>query len=900
MNNALYGTIPSEIGRLHSLRLLNLSYNSFHGAIPANLSHCSSLITIQLEYNQLTGSIPSELGSTPKLKSLALDNNKLTGVIPRSLGNLSSLLLISLMYNSLQGSIPEELGNLSQLSFFQVSGNMLSGTIPFRLFNLSSLYLFSVAGNRLHGTLPPSFGNQLQQLQGLFLGINQLTGPIPASLSNATKLEAIDLARNSFSGKIPDGIGRLQDLFMFHVLANQLKASNENDWKFLDSLTNCTLLQSLNLGVNQLGGTLPSSVANLSATLESLRIGFNPMVGTIPPGIKSLINLKTLDMAYCNFRGEIPDGIGNLANLLLLDLTGNKFTGKIPFSIGNLTLLITLLLFDNSFEGPIPASIGNLQQLSLMVLYKNKLNGSIHKEMFNLPYISQQLDLSQNLLEGPLPPEIGNLKNLMYFSVSENKLSGELPATLGQCAVMENLYLGNNILSGLVPPSLSTLKGLEKLDLSHNNLSGPIPESLQNLDFLFFLNLSYNNFHGEVPVNGVFANSTAISLSGNEGLCGGILQLHLPACPPETNQERKGQYVWLKIIIPIAIAVIFLSIFSLAYWKRKLRKKSLVISPLEEERYPRVTYAELDKATGGFSSDKLIGSGRYGTVYKGSLDNGRTMVAVKVFKLQNRGASKSFLAECKALRTIRHRNLIKIITSCSSVDRQGRDFKALVFEYMPNGSLDQWLHPEDHSHHQQVNHLNLIQRLNIAIDIADALDYLHHSCQPPMVHCDLKPSNVLLTCEMDAIVGDFGISKFLCEAVSEPLQDSSFSIAIKGTVGYVAPDYGAGGQVSSSGDVYSYGILLLEMFTGKRPTDDMFNDGMSLRRFVEAGASEQNMVIIDRKIFSHIEGDIVTSNEIMRINECLDSLLKVGLACSDPSPRKRMSMTDVAVKMHAI
>ncbi|XP_039142787.1 probable LRR receptor-like serine/threonine-protein kinase At3g47570 [Dioscorea cayenensis subsp. rotundata] len=924
MNNGLYGDIPSEFGQLQQLRLINLSFNSLNGVIPASPSLCSELITIQLENNQLSGIIPAELGCMTKLESLNLANNNLTGVIPSSLANLSSLSEVYFFSNWLQGNIPEELGGLTKLEVFEASVNMLSGKIPTQLFNLSSLNTFAAASNNLHGSLS-SIDIKLQKLQALYLGENQFTGTIPASLTNISSLWELDISTNSFSGKIPTGFRGLQNLVFFNVISNQLQADIAEDWEFLDSLTNCSQLQFLGFGMNNMGGTLPSSVVNLSTTLQILAIGYNRMTGSLPSGIQNLINLISLDVSTCNLRGEIPAEIGKLSNLQWLGLSSNKFTGQIPTSIGNLTQLNVLNFSWNSFEGHLPTTLGNLQKLSLLDISHNNFTGEIPKEVVTLPYISQYIDLSYNQLEGSLPSEISNLKKLGQLSISGNKLSGEIPATIGFCESLEILALDNNLfrgtipatlsdmkglrklslshnnLSGLVPPSLSTLKGLEMLDLSHNNLSGPIPELLQNLNFLFFLNLSYNNFYGEVPVNGVFANSTAISLSGNEGFCGGILQLHLPACPPETKQERKGQYVWLKIIIPIAIAVIFLSIFSLAYWKLKLRKKSLVISPLEEERYPRVTYAELDRATGGFSSDNLVGSGRYGTVYKGSLDNGRTMVAVKVFKLQNRGASKSFLAECKALRAIRHRNLIKIITSCSSVDRQGRDFKALVFEYMPNGSLDQCLHPEDHSHQHQMNHLNLIQRVNIAIDIANALDYLHHNCQPPMVHCDLKPSNMLLNSEMDAIVGDFGISKFLCEAVSEPLQDSSFSNAIKGTVGYVAPDYGAGGQVSISGDVYSYGILLLEMFTGKRPTDDMFTDGMSLRKFVEAGViSEQYMEIIDPKIFGHIEGDIVTNNEIMQINECLDSLLKVGLACSDPSPRERMSMTDVAAKMHAI
>ncbi|KAB2630492.1 LRR receptor-like serine/threonine-protein kinase [Pyrus ussuriensis x Pyrus communis] len=818
--NKFHGEIPQELGRLRTLESLNLSFNSFGGKLPTNMSHCTQLRFLDLFSNKIIGSIPRQLSSWLSLTILKLARNNLSGTIPGWIGNFSSLRSLRLGGNNFQGSIPNELGHITTLQIFLVGENNLSGMLPSSIYNISSIYVFGVFMNQFHGELPPNLGILLPNLKEFYCDINNFTGNIPVSLSNASRLQVIDFATNDFTGTVPGEI--------------------------------------LSLSINRFGGEIPRSIANLSTQLKTIYLGGNLLHGSLPNGIGNLINLTVLLMSNNYLAGVVPEEIGKLEKIGQLYLHDNKFSGPIPSSLGNMTSLLELSMEKNNFQGSIPPSLGNCQNLLLLSLYNNNLTGSIPQKLMELSTLSISLDLSENYLTGPLPSNVGDLVHLTRLNVSNNKLSGEIPSTISSCTSLGGLYLDDNKFEGTIPH-------LEELDISSNNLSGQIPEFLGKLGALKYLNLSYNDFEGELPKEGIFSNVSSASVLGNHRLCGGIPQLHLPACHKNKHHSSGGPFP-PKVVIPISCALAFIIALSCFFSARSMLKKSrdgLVTSCSYKDWKLGVSYSQLVESTNGLSVDNLIGSGSFGSVYKGVIPSDGTVVAVKVLNLQQQGASKSFNDECKALRSVRHRNLVKIITSCSSIDNHGRDFKSLVFEFMPNGSLDSWLHPRDEDQSPS-KRLNFMQRLNIAIDVAYALDYLHNHCETSIVHCDLKPSNVLLDEDMVAHVGDFGLARFLLEASNDP----SLSQTI-------------------------YGILLLEMFTGKTPTDDMFIEGLSIYKFVAMALPDLVMDVVDPSLLLDLEAD-------GSVKECLFAVMQIGLSCCAISPKERMLLNMVVGKMSAI
>ncbi|XP_047949700.1 receptor kinase-like protein Xa21 [Salvia hispanica] len=774
------------------------------------------------------------------------------------------------------GAIPRELGQrLHRLEELDLDMNMLSGSVPPEIFNISTLGVLSLTSTGLRGALPADICSGSPFVRYIYLSGNDISGRILDSISNCSQLIHLDLSVNRFTGILPHSLGSLRYLELLNVAGNNLTTgSSSSEVSFITSLTNCRLLNNLDISENPLDGTLPSSIGNLSSHLQIFGAFGCRLKGTIPAEIGNMTSLVKLSLSNNHLSGNIPTTLKHLSYLQGLLLDDNNMRGYIPYGLCDLHSFFELSLSVNQLSGGIPKCLGNVSSLRRLFLDSNMLTSTIPSSLWRLKDLLM-LDLSGNSLTGFLPPEVGNLAAAISINISMNQLSKSIPSTFGSLQNLVELCLAHNRLEGSIPDSIGGMTSLETLDFSFNNLSGSVPKSLQKLQHLDDLNVSFNALSGEIPSGGCFVNFTMESFKGNKALCG-VSRFGVAPCPVVQKHRSKRKKVEFALFILVGV-VVFTTILCLGFVFLRNRRNAKATDATLSVVPERISYYELLRATQQFNESNLLGVGSSGSVYRGILEDG-SAIAVKVFKQQSEGGFRSrFDVECEVLRSIRHRNLVRVISSCSN-----EEFKALVLEYMPKGNLDKWLYSHNYF-------LDFVQRLNIAIDVASALEYLHHDYSTAIVHCDLKPSNVLLDDDMVARVSDFGVSKLLGEGESVLITNTL------ATLGYIAPEYGLQGLVSTRCDVYSYGVLLMETFTRKRPSDDMFAGDLSLKSWIQSSVPQSTYQVIDVNLLTNVEeehGD--------RIVECTSSILELAFMCSADSPSDRINMKEALAELQKI
>ncbi|KAL7159721.1 hypothetical protein ABFS83_01G046500 [Erythranthe nasuta] len=494
------------------------------------------------------------------------------------------------------------------------------------------------------------------------------------------------------------------------------------------------------------------------------------------------------------------------------------------------------------------------------------------------------LSLPNHKLGGPISPDIGKLESLQFLALHDNNLYGAIPPEMGNCTQLQSVFLQGNYLSGFIPIELGNLPQLENLDLSSNSLSGSIPASLGKLSKLSSFNVSTNFLVGQIPSDGVLANFQSDSFLGNRELCGKQIQVcknsggssaFSQPTDSDLSQAKKNNSGRL-LVSALATVGVLLLVALMCFWgcymyKRldKTDDKGLAVDVSGGASvvmfHGDLPYSSKDiiKKLENLNEEHVIGAGGFGTVYKLAMDDGNVFALKRIVKV-NEGFDRFFERELEILGSIKHKYLVNLRGYCNSPTS-----KLLIYDFLSGGSLDEALH-------ERGEQLDWEARLNIIMGAAKGLTYLHHDCSPRIIHRDIKSSNILLDANFDARVSDFGLAKLLED------EESHITTIVAGTFGYLAPEYMQSGRATEKTDVYSFGVLVLEILSGKRPTDASFIEkGLNIVGWLNYLVSEtRQREIVD----PHCEG-VQT--------ESLDSLLSIAIQCVSSIPEDRPTMHKV-------
>ncbi|TVU31409.1 hypothetical protein EJB05_23093, partial [Eragrostis curvula] len=912
--NRFSGAIPAALSACAGLRTLNLSFNGFTGEIPESVAGIAALEALDVSSNHLTGRIPETIGNacSNTLRVLKVSSNNITGPIPESLSSCRALRVLDAANNRLSGAIPAAvLGNLTSLETLLLSNNFISGTLPATIASCGSLRVADLSSNKISGALPAelcsssSAGGAAAALEELRLPDNLLTGEIPAGLANCSKLSVIDLSINYLRGAIPPELGTLGDLEQLVMWFNGLEG------RIPAELGQCRRLRTLILNNNFIGGDIPASLFNCTG-LEWVSLTSNRLTGTIRPEFGRLTRLAVLQLANNSLEGVIPKELGNCSSLMWLDLNSNRLTGDIPRRLGR---QLGSTPTSGILAGNTLAFVRNVGNSCKGVGGLLEFAGIRPERLLQVPTL-KSCDFTRLYSGATVSGWTRYDQTLEYLDLSYNALSGGIPPEFGDMAVLQVLDLARNRLTGEIPPELGRLRALGVFDVSHNRLSGGIPYSFSNLSFLVQIDVSDNDLTGEIPQLGQLSTLPATQYAGNPGLCGmPLLPCGLP--PRATTASVAGEpdggatsssnrrVILLGVLIAAGLAcVCAAACLVVARARRREARKAMMLSSLQDgtrtattwklgpskmaekealsinvatfqRQLRRLTFTQLIEATNGFSAGSLVGSGGFGEVFKATLRDGSCVAVKKLMTSLSYQGDREFTAEMETLGKIKHRNLVPLLGYC----KVGEE-RLLVYEYMTHGSLEDALHGRS-------LHLPWNRRKRVARGAAKGLCFLHHNCIPHIIHRDMKSSNVLLDAHMEARVADFGMAR-LISALDTHLSVSTLA----GTPGYVPPEYYQSFRCTAKGDVYSLGVVLLELLTGRRPTDkEDFGDTNLVgwvKMKVREGAGKE--VVDPELVAAAVDGE---EAEMARF-------LELALQCVDDFPSKRPNMLQVVATLREI
>lgn len=776
-NQNLSGSIPLiSICSLTHLEKLSLGFNNLHGRVAEDLNNCSSLKYLDVGNNLFSGAFPN-IPAIDGLVYLYANCSGFTGTFPwESLRNMSNLQVLSVGDNSFDRTpFPTVVLSLTRLSWLYMSNCSIEGEIPEEIGNLVELVDLELAQNYLTGEIPAGI-TKLKKLWQLELYLNNLTGDLPVGLRNLTNLELFDASSNFLTGNLSE-VGYLNKLKSLQLFENEFSGEVPAELGEFRNLVN------LSLYMNKLTGPLPEKLGSW-AEFNFIDVSENFFSGPIPPEMCKKGTMKRLLMLQNNFTGEIPASYATCTTLLRLRVNKNGLSGRVPGGIWGLPEMELIDLTENNFEGPITAEIGNAKSLAQLFVASNRFSGELPANISKASSLVS-INLEDNEFSGEIPATIGELKQLTILHLQGNNFSGSIPDSVGSCRSINEINMAGNSLSGSIPGSLGSLPTLNFLNLSRNELSGPIPATLSSLR-LNLLDLSYNRFSGPVPAS-LLTEANNGSFSGNPGLCSETI-IGFRRCSPQTGMPRHLRMVLLCLMV--ASVAMLASLIGFCYLKKKAERiggRSLKEHSWDLRSFHILTFKE-DEIIDAINQDNLIGKGGSGNVYRVLARNGKELAVKHIMHSGDYGAGKKmgsstpilarrsskcgeFEAEVEMLSSIRHVNVVKLYCSISS-----EDSSLLVYEYMPNRSLWERLHT------CKKLALDWETRYEIALGSAKGLEYLHHGCDRPVIHRDVKSSNILLDEHLKPRIADFGLAKIVqASASGESTQ------VVAGTHGYIAP-----------------------------------------------------------------------------------------------------------------
>lgn len=723
-----------------------------------------------------------------------------------------------------------------------------------------------IGNQNLEGTLPLTLSN-LTQLERLELQGNRISGPLP-SLSGLSSLQVILLSNNQFTSIPADFFDGMTSLLSVEIDHNPFTA-----WKIPESLKSASALQNFSAVSANITGKVPTFFGpDEFPGLIILHLAFNDMEGELPSSFSGM-QIESLWLNGQNLNGRI-DVVKNMTFLKEVWLQSNSFSGPLP-DFSALTVLETLSLRDNSFTGPVPLTLVNLESLKVVNLTNNLLQGPLPQFKAGVA-VDMTKDSNSFCLQKPGPCDhrvdalLSILKSMDYPSKFAQNWKGNDPCAdwFGITCNDENitvLNFENMGLTGSISPEIATLKTLQRVVLANNNFTGIIPVELSTLPALSELDVSNNQLYGKVPA---FRSNLILKTNGNPnlgkdiistppGTSSGIPNGPSSASNASTIGTRKKSKSWISVVIVAVIGTIFvlclIGVVAFCMYKTKCKQlnreqssNSMFIHPLHsgsDNESVKITVAGsnvsvgsvsetntmsngetsdvqmveagnmlisiqvLRNVTNNFSEENILGQGGFGKVYKGELHDG-TKIAVKRMEsgvLMGKGLTE-FKSEIAVLTKVRHRHLVALLGYCLDGSE-----KLLVYEYMPQGTLTKHLF---NWANEGVKPLDWTKRLSIALDVARGVEYLHNLAHQSFIHRDLKPSNILLDDDMRAKVGDFGLVKLAPEG------KGSIETRIAGTFGYLAPEYAVTGRVTTKVDVFSFGVILMELISGRKALDE--------------------------------------------------------------------------------